>query len=397
MKKKVCARVLLAIILVTAMSFNTYATPTTESNGGTTEAPSISDKDSITNKKNEAQDILDALESDRSDLQSYVTELDGQLAGIETEITSLSVRQTELEAEIDIKQTELAEAKAEEERQYNAMKERIKYIYENGDMDYVEVILAAESMADVINSSEYISQMTNYDQNMLDALAETRASIADAELVLQNDLASVDELKTEQEEKQTTVNTLIEAKNGEIAAFDSSISIQSDVVAQYEAQLKAIEDQIAAQAAALAASQAAANGGTQVTYSGGALLWPCPSSYRITSGFGAREAPTAGASTYHKGIDIGVASGSPIIAVADGTVKIAQYSSSAGNYIMIDHGGLVTVYMHNSSLAVSVGQQVKAGQVIAYSGSTGYSTGPHLHFGVIVNGQYVNPMSYVSG
>ena len=126
------------------------------------------------------------------------------------------------------------------------------------------------------------------------------------------------------------------------------------------------------------------------------FLWPCPSSKRITSGFGKRAQPTAGASTNHKGIDIGASYGASIIAAAGGRVTTATYSSSAGNYIVISHGnGLSTVYMHCSALYVSAGQTVSAGQSIAAVGSTGYSTGNHLHFGVIKNGSYVNPLGYV--
>ena len=127
-----------------------------------------------------------------------------------------------------------------------------------------------------------------------------------------------------------------------------------------------------------------------------AFTWPCPSSRRITSDYGPRESPTAGASSYHKGIDIGAAYGADIVAAADGTVVFAGYSNSAGNYVTVNHGGgLYTVYMHCSSLLVSKGQSVSRGQVIAKVGSTGISTGNHLHFGVSLNGSYVNPWNYL--
>ena len=126
------------------------------------------------------------------------------------------------------------------------------------------------------------------------------------------------------------------------------------------------------------------------------FTWPCPSSHNVTSPFGDRNSPTAGASSNHKGIDIGASSGSPIVAAAAGTVTVSTYSESAGNYVTIDHGnGFHTVYMHASARYVKVGQKVSAGQQIAAVGSTGYSTGPHLHFGVMKNGVYVNPMNYL--
>ena len=168
-----------------------------------------------------------------------------------------------------------------------------------------------------------------------------------------------------------------------------------------EAAKKAAEE--AARKAAAAGktnnSTAKGNTGSTTTTSTGSssLRWPCPASGRITSGFGNRKSPTAGASSNHKGIDISASTGSSIVAAAGGTVSIATYSYSAGNYVVVNHGnGLSTVYMHCSQLLVSAGDTVKAGQTIAKVGSTGYSTGSHLHFAVRKNGSYVNPSSYVS-
>ena len=171
----------------------------------------------------------------------------------------------------------------------------------------------------------------------------------------------------------------------------ADIKAQEDRIKQIEAELKRQEEE--------AKKKAEAQGQTYKPVSIGNInfVWPCPSSGRITSGFGGRTSPTEGASSNHQGIDIGASSGSDIIAAADGTVTISTYSYSAGNYIMINHGGGVsTVYMHCSKLLVSAGETVKKGQVIAKVGSTGYSTGPHLHFGVRLNGIYVNPSKYVS-
>ncbi len=142
------------------------------------------------------------------------------------------------------------------------------------------------------------------------------------------------------------------------------------------------------------------NGGSDspqyYTPSGGSFMWPATQGSSVSSYFGPRTSPTPGASTYHKGIDIPCPAGSDIVASAAGTVVISQYSSSAGYYIMIDHGnGISTVYMHNSQLLVSVGQSVEQGQVIAKAGSTGYSTNPHCHFGIMINGTYVNPLDYL--
>ena len=181
-------------------------------------------------------------------------------------------------------------------------------------------------------------------------------------------------------------------------------------LAKAGAQKHELEEAAAKKAAEEAARKAAAAGktnnstakgntGSTTTTSTGSssLRWPCPASGRITSGYGNRKSPTAGASSNHKGIDISASTGSSIVAAAGGTVSIATYSYSAGNYVVVNHGnGLSTVYMHCSQLLVSAGDTVKAGQTIAKVGSTGYSTGSHLHFAVRKNGSYVNPSSYVS-
>ena len=132
------------------------------------------------------------------------------------------------------------------------------------------------------------------------------------------------------------------------------------------------------------------------TYTGGAFTWPLPGYYTITSSFGSREAPTEGASSFHKGVDIGCADGAPIVAAADGVVSYTGYFGGGGNTVIIDHGnGLCTLYMHMSGFAVGDGANVTAGTVIGYAGSTGISTGPHLHFAVRVGGEYADPMGYL--
>ena len=181
------------------------------------------------------------------------------------------------------------------------------------------------------------------------------------------------------------------------ASYQAQITTAVGEQGSYEAQLQEQEEllqKVQTQIAAVAAAKAEAEDGD-----GGAsgFAWPCPASHRITSGYGEREAPIAGASTYHRGIDVGASQGSAIVASAAGRVTTAAYSSSAGNYVVISHGGgISTVYMHASALYVSEGEKVTKGQKIAAVGSTGFSTGPHLHFGIIVGGNYVNPLSYVN-
>ena len=349
---------------------------------------------------NSVKDKISDLKSSKSSLQNYITELDQQAAQLDSQLTELS------EA-IDVKNGEIEETKEALDRaidtvntQYEAMKKRIQYMYENGDYSYLNMLLEASSMSDLLNRAEFASQMVDYDRKMLVNFQEAKQVVEDTKAQLEQEQAELEGMQEEVTEQKEAVDLLIDTKTQEIAEYQQKIAnaeAEADDYAQQldeqEKLLEKIENQIAAEAAKKA-QELEASGGV-VSASG--FMWPCPSSHRITSYFGPRSQPTAGASTNHKGIDIGAASGSTIVASADGVVTTATYSSSAGNYIVISHGGgISTVYMHCSSLYVSVGTKVSQGQSIAAVGSTGYSTGPHLHFGVIKNGTYVHPLDYVS-
>lgn len=339
---------------------------------------------------------ISELKNTRSNLQTYINQLDRQVNSLAAQISDLEGKIEEKKSEIEQKKEELEEAEAEAEEQYGLMKKRIQYMYEQGSQSVLELLLESESVAEMMNRAEYAVQMSTYDRQMMEELREIREAIAEYKTVLEEQQAEQESLLAELEGQKAAVNKAITAKSQEIAAYQTQIDSASGEQDEYEKQLAEQEkllDQIEAQIAAAAAANAAAGDGD-----GGAsgFLWPCPASHRITSYFGPRKAPVAGASTYHKGIDIGAATGSSIVASAAGRVTTSKYSSSAGNYVVISHGnGISTVYMHASALYVSVGDVVAQGQTIAAVGSTGYSSGPHLHFGVIVNGSYVNPLNYV--
>lgn len=360
---------------------------------------------SLEEEKKKTEETIQELEKLKADTESYVKELDGELARLDDELSSLDSRITDKEADIEETKAQLEEAKKTEEEQYASMNLRIKYMYEKGDTSYLDLLLESGSMSEMLNRAEYIQQISSYDRKKLTEYGEIKEKIADDEEKLE---AEHEELLTLQEQtkaKQDSVEKLVGEKSRELQKYQNQIAANESQLASYQADIEAQENRIQQIEAELkrqeeeARKKAQEKGEEYKTVSIGniSFIWPCPSSSRITSGFGGRSSPTEGASSNHKGIDIGASSGSDIVAAADGTVTISTYSYSAGNYIMINHGGGVsTVYMHCSKLLVSVGETVKKGQVIAKVGSTGYSTGPHLHFGVRVNGAYVNPSQYVS-
>lgn len=362
-------------------------------------------KTAIEQEKKRAEETLKNLEALKGDAVRYVAELDVTLEALGEELSKLSEDIGAKEAQIEKTQAELSDAEETAEEQYESMKLRIKYMYEKGDSTYVDLLMEAKSLSELMNKAEYISKISEYDREKLDEYEETTKQIAQAKETLETEREELLNLQDQTEAKQNSVEELMAAKQAEIKSMESKILVAENEVSEYEKDLKEQEASIKAIEAELkrqeeeAKKKAETSGKTYKTQSIGDIkfIWPCPASSRITSKFGSRTSPTAGASSNHKGIDIGASTGSDIIAAAAGEVVISTYSYSAGNYVMINHGGGVyTVYMHASKLLCKVGDTVKQGQVIAKVGSTGYSTGPHLHFGVRLNGTYVDPSQYVS-
>lgn len=383
------------------------------------------EKKTLENDLQKAKELIDSLKGSKEDIQSEVEKLDKQLNEISGKVKEFESRLSKKRQEIANTESALNKAKEQEKKQYRNMKKRIQFMYENGQTSYVEMLLSADSFTDFLNAVEYITQISQYDRKMLKEYQNMQVTIADTQKTLETDYASLQSLQAKVQEEKQAVAALESAKKGELndvaddltdaqtvaKAYEAEIQAQNEVIAQIQAAQKRAAEQQAAQQQAQAAEEnqgatdaAGENQNTaqNTTPSGngqstGSMMWPCPSSKRVTSDYGPRTSPTNGASSNHKGIDIGAAYGADIVAADGGTVLVATYSSSGGNYVIIDHGGgLCTVYMHASSLTVSAGQTVSKGQVIAKVGSTGISTGNHLHFGVTLNGVYVSPWGYVS-
>ena len=384
-------------------------------------------KKKLEDEKKKTQGTINRLNNLKADVAAYMRELDNTLSEIADEIERLDGEIGTKETEVEGLKTDLAAAEETADRQFADMKLRIKYMYEKGETGFLDMLLNARNLTDFFNHAEYIEKISEYDRAQLDAYEATCMEIEQKKENVEAEIVTLEGLKTDQEAKQESSKMLLAEKQNELSKYSAQISSAENELNDYnkeiaaqEETIKAVEAQIkkreeeerkAAEAAARAAAAAAAaaereaaakkngNSSSTSTVSLGDIRfrWPCPASGRITSGFGSRKSPTKGASTYHNGIDIGAPTGSAVVAAAAGEVVTATYSGSAGNYIMLSHGGgIYTLYMHCSKLSVSEGQQVKAGQTIGKVGSTGYSTGPHLHFGIRANGSYLNPSKYVS-
>lgn len=353
-------------------------------------------KAALQNGRSNLQSIVNGLEATKDEMSAYVAELDAQVAGIQSNIDSLNEMIEAKEAEIAQTQEELIQAEQVAADQYEAMKERIQFMYEQGDTLYLEMLLDADSFADMLNKADYIEQLSAYDRRKLEEyqLVIEYTELCKQELISEQEL--LEEARAAAEEEQNNLNALIDEKEVQINAYETDIATKEQAIREYDAEIAEQNEIIAALEAQIAAEQAALAEATRLQYDGGMFIWPAPSYTRISSPFGWRMHPTLGVEKFHNGLDMAAPGGSPILAAYDGKVVASGYSSSMGNYIMIDHGDkLYTIYMHASALYVSTGEYVTRGQKIAAVGTTGRSTGNHLHFGVRLNGQYVDPNNYL--
>lgn len=361
------------------------------------------DKQTLEEKKKETEEKIAKLEKKKSNILEYIEELDTQMAELDEELETLSAEISSLESDLEETRANLTTARETEENQYEIMKKRIKYMYENGNANYLNIFFQADSFYDMLNSAEYISKISAYDENLFQSYLDTRQSIETEEATLTQQLADLQELNEEYEYEKSTVEDLTADKQEQLKTYNKKIKSSEKAVDEYDNAIAEQEEKIEKllleernRMYELMKKRAEAAGMTVEEY-GELFTWPLAIQGTITSKFGPRTAPTAGASTYHKGVDIAAAQGTSVLASSEGKVVISQYSSSAGNYVMIYHGDdIYTVYMHMSKLNVKVGDKVKQGEIIGLVGSTGFSTGPHLHFGIMINGNYVNPLNYVT-
>lgn len=355
------------------------------------------------NQKNEAN-------ANASQTQSQINELDGEIDSVlqevadltssilqyESEIQQLNARLNELEKSIKEKEAELEEKK-------KTLENRLVAMYMKKETTFLDVVLSGELM-NFISNQNLIKQAASYDSNLIEVVENLKKT-------LENERQEVVEIKAEKQQKTAELQNLKSQKQEKAAALTEEQQQLESKLAEYRAQAEqyaslerqAIAKEEAARAAAAAAASKSSGGSTTSysgavtsTYSGGKLGWPCPASSRITSQYGYRI--LFGVRDFHTGIDIGAGTGSNICAAESGTVILAAYgwNGGYGNYMIVNHGnGVTTRYAHASALYVTAGQTVTRGQVIGAVGTTGNSTGPHLHFEVRINGSHQNPLNYL--
>ena len=362
----------------------------------------------LTNQLSNIQQQLTNEANKKSEAEKTIGTVYEQLHAIQIELDTATAELKQVQADRirldqDITKTE-AELKAAQERLQSREKvfyKRVRDIYINGRLSYLDVVVGSKDFSDFANRMEMLKRILQADMELINTIKTEREEIASKKAKLEADRAKVLELEKVAQEKQTIIN---QKKAERQAVLERAMNDRDTADRAYNelmassASITAMLQQRAAEraAAAAAASQGGGGGGATTTWVQGTGQLAAPVNAPITSDFGWRIHPIYGTSRLHAGTDFGVDEGTPVHAADGGVVVEAGWISGYGYTVIIDHGnGMSTLYAHNSDVAVSPGQTVSKGQVVSYSGNTGGSTGPHLHFEVRINGEPTDPMGYL--
>ena len=356
-----------------------------------------SDADELDAKRKELESQLDSLSDDKAQALKRKELLDRQISNTSAQIANVEAQISEYEELITQTEAELADAEEREEAQYELFCSRVRSMEEQGTVSYWSVLFKADSFTDLLSRLDFVNEIMDYDQRVIQDLQDLQQEITEKKESLEDSRSESEAAKA----KLVSEKSTLDKQRADAVALVNEINANE---AEYQSTLDAIdaeEEAIQARIVELSrqlAAQQAASGQTTSNAALGGYIWPV-SSRRITSPFGNRNTGIAGASTNHKGVDIGgVYYSSEVHAAKSGTVIVSQYSSSYGNYVVVSHGsGNTTLYAHMSSRSVSVGQWVDQGDVLGITGSTGISSGPHLHFEITENGVRVDPLQYLTG
>jgi murein DD-endopeptidase MepM/ murein hydrolase activator NlpD len=346
-----------------------------------------------------------ALLNETARLEAQITGIEADLQKLGAEIGTASQRRARLDSQIALLRSEIgakealiAQLKFDYDRRSEALAARVDASYRTGDWAYIEMLLGSENLSDLIQRTEYVTLLIQDDEAAAAQLEADRIALENANADMARTLETIQAKQTEVRAEVQGLRTLQSASDIKRAAQQAVQNQKSAMLAMTKkniARLRAMalaEEQESARIARLLKSSSSHGTGAYA----GTFAWPTPGHTRVTSPFGYRIHPILHVRKLHTGIDISAPWGAQIVAAGSGTVIFAGGNGGYGNFTMIDHGnGLVSCYAHQSRIAVNQGQHVSAGTTIGYVGSTGLSTGPHLHFEVRVNGTPRDPMSYL--
>ena len=336
----------------------------------------------IDESNNRLQAVQDELSTNMQELQ----ELDNQIAQSQNELNNINTDINDLMKQITENEEKLNKTQAEFDKIQDLLDARIIKMYETPKFEFLQVILASKSATEFLSTYYAMKELAEYDKELLDTVRKQKKEIETTKKILEEKKRQVVASKqTQQKKAQVLANTktMRQYYISKLSTEEQELQAKID---EYNNQVSTIEAEI----------KLMALNSVSADYIGGALTWPIPGYNTITSEFGMRVHPITGAYKLHTGTDIGAPMGADFVAMGKGVVTKASMTPAYGNMVIIDHGGGVqTLYAHGSEILVQVGQEVEAGTPVLKVGSTGYSTGPHAHFEIRINGQPVNPMDYL--
>ena len=344
------------------------------------------------NQKNATQEMkrkkdeIKAIKDETKSVSREIQELDEKMDKATIELTQVEKEIAAIEANIEKKTEELEEAERNVNEKQESFNSRIRVMYKTGNVGYLEILLSSSDVKDFLSRRDMIQSIADHDKELIKYMKEQRQLIETTKMELETQKKSVEVSKSKLESRRRDLASVTRAKESLIERLiedEKALEKEHDALNDYA-------EKIAADIVKLMRNTN--------PYSGGAMAWPVPGRNRISSPYGYRIHPIFKTRKLHTGIDIPAPTGTNIVAASEGTVIHTGTLGGYGKTVMIDHGGgIVTLYAHNSSITVGNGASVKKGDTIARAGSTGYSTGPHLHFEVRKNGSYVDPLPWVKG
>lgn len=342
--------------------------------------------DELQGQVDESNNELLNIQNDLSENMTEIESLNEKLLEYQTQIDKNSIQVNNLSESIKNIEEELNKVEKEYEEKKKALENRLIILYEIGDNKYLDVLLSSTSIGDFLSRYYLITEIAKYDSQIVEEVEKQKIEIEESRKKLNSQMEEYKKAKDEEEKIQIMLENTLIVKNNYISKLTQKEQELQAKIEESINELRLIEKEIV--------MLTTANIGTD--YVGGVMAWPVPGYTRITSQFGMRTHPITGVYKLHTGMDIGAPIGTNFIAANDGVVIKAGFNTAYGNMVIIDHGGGVsTLYAHGSEILVTLGQEVKKGDPILKVGMTGYTTGPHAHFEVRVNGEYVQPLNFV--
>lgn len=346
------------------------------------------DAAALKKQRAELQKQLKAIQADKSKALDQKALLEQQINATQAEINNIAAQITQYDQLIAQKETELAATEEKERAQYELFCKRVREMEEQGEVSYWSILFSSDDFSDLLDNAMMVEEIMDYDNQVMNELIAIREQIEADKTALETARQEQKDAKAEQEAAKAE----LKSQQAQVDALIAEISGQESQVKAAEAKLQAAAN--AADAEIRAAEKELASQIANVPSESG-FLWPLPDRYNLSSLYGSRKHPVTGKANNHTGIDVPAPSGTPIQACKSGVVTTSTYNNSYGNYVVVSHSdGTSTLYAHMSRRNASKGQTVSQGQVIGYVGTTGSSTGNHLHLEIRVNGSRRDPINY---